>query len=137
MNSNLCFSKLQSMLLLFLLALVASCAEKQKNEGDRTKASAKIYITALDKSQLLQENEVATNSTTTPAVTIQVDPSTTYQEIDGFGFTLTGGSALHMSNMSAPARAALLQELFGTGTNSIGVSYLRLSVGGSDLDEYP
>ncbi|SKB34823.1 glycoside hydrolase family 30 protein [Maribacter arcticus] len=137
MKLNLRFSTLQPVLVFIFLALVASCAEKQKNEGDATKASAKIYITALDKSQLLQEHDVATKSTTTPAGTIQVDPSTTYQEIDGFGYTLTGGSALHISNMSAPARTALLQELFGTSTNSIGVSYLRLSVGGSDLDEYP
>ena len=137
MKSNLRFSTLQPILVFVFLALVASCAEKQKSEADATTASAKIYITALDKSQLLQEHDVATKSTTTSAVTIQVDPSTTYQEIDGFGYTLTGGSALHISNMSAPARTALLQELFGTGTNSIGVSYLRLSVGGSDLDEYP
>ena len=137
MKSNLRFSTLQPILVFVFLALVASCAEKQKSEADATTASAKIYITALDKSQLLQEHDVATKSTTTPAGTIQVDPSTTYQEIDGFGYTLTGGSALHISNMSAPARAALLQELFGTVANSIGVSYLRLSVGGSDLDEYP
>lgn len=137
MKPSLRFSTLQPILVFVFLALVASCAEKQKSEADATTASAKIYITALDKSQLLQEHDVATKSTTTPAGTIQVDPSTTYQEIDGFGYTLTGGSALHISNMSAPARTALLQELFGTGTNSIGVSYLRLSVGGSDLDEYP
>ena len=137
MKPSLRFSTLQPILVFVFLALVASCAEKQKSETDATTASAKIYITALDKSQLLQEHDVATKSTTTPAGTIQVDPSTTYQEIDGFGYTLTGGSALHISNMSAPARTALLQELFGTGTNSIGVSYLRLSVGGSDLDEYP
>jgi glucosylceramidase len=137
MKPSLRFSTLHPILLVVFLALVVSCAEKQKNECDATTASSKIYITALDKSQLLQEHDVATNSTATPAVTIQVDPSTTYQEIDGFGYTLTGGSALHIRNMSAPARAALLQELFGTGTNSIGVSYLRLSVGGSDLDEYP
>tara|TARA_R110002126_G_scaffold64790_10_gene165800 strand:+ start:787 stop:2232 length:1446 start_codon:yes stop_codon:yes gene_type:complete len=137
MKPSLRFSTLRPVLVFVFLALVVSCAEKHKNEGDATTASTKIYITALDKSQLLQENDVATNSTATPAVTIQVDPSTTYQEIDGFGYTLTGGSALHISNMSAPARTALLQELFGTGTNSIGVSYLRLSVGGSDLDEYP
>ncbi|SEL03132.1 glucosylceramidase [Maribacter orientalis] len=137
MKSSLRFSTLQRILAVVYLALVASCAEKEKSEADATTASVKIYITALDKSQLLQEHEVATNSTTTPAVTIQVDPSTTYQEMDGFGYTLTGGSALHISNMSAPARTALLQELFGTGAHSIGVSYLRLSVGGSDLDEYP
>jgi glucosylceramidase len=137
MKSSLRFSTLQPVLVFVFLALAASCAEKQKSEGDATTVSAKIYITALDKSQLLQEHDVAANSAKTPTETIHVDPSTTYQEIDGFGYTLTGGSALHISNMSAPARTALLQELFGRDSTSIGVSYLRLSVGGSDLDEYP
>ena len=36
--------------------------------------------------------------------------------------------------MGAAERRALLQELFGTDGNSIGVSYLRLSIGASDLD---
>ena len=53
--------------------------------------------------------------------------------MDGFGYTLTGGSAMHIAKMNAPARARLLQELFGTGTNDIGISYLRLSIGASDL----
>jgi len=119
------------------LVLVTSCSEKQKNESDATKASAKIYITALDKSQLLQEHEVVTDSNATPVATIQLDPTTTYQEMDGFGYTLTGGSALHLSKMSAPARALLLKELFSRDSTGIGISYLRLSVGGSDLDEFP
>ncbi len=119
------------------LVIGSGCSPKQKNEKENTKAAAKIYITALDKSQLLQEHEVAVNDTTIGEVTIQVDPTTTFQEIDGFGYTLTGGSALHLSNMSATARTAILQELFGTGADDIGVSYIRLSVGASDLDERP
>jgi glucosylceramidase len=39
--------------------------------------------------------------------------------------------------MSDSTRADLLQELFGTGEDEIGVSYLRLSIGASDLDEAP
>ena len=39
--------------------------------------------------------------------------------------------------MSAAARADLLQELFGTDNGEIGISYLRLSIGASDLDEAP
>ena len=137
MKSSLCFSTLQSVLVSVFLVLVTSCSEKQKNESDATKASAKIYITALDKSQLLQEHEVVTDSNATPVATIQLDPTTTYQEMDGFGYTLTGGSALHLSKMSAPARALLLKELFSRDSTGIGISYLRLSVGGSDLDEFP
>ncbi|WP_244214260.1 glycoside hydrolase family 30 protein [Pedobacter jejuensis] len=67
--------------------------------------------------------------------TIIVNDKETYQPIDGFGYTLTGGSAQHIIKMSALARAALLKELFATDGNNIGVSYIRLSIGASDLNE--
>ena len=69
--------------------------------------------------------------------TIEIDSSQHYQPIDGFGFTLTGGSAYHLMRMSAAARAAVLQELFGTEGTDIGVSYLRVSIGASDLNAFP
>lgn len=64
---------------------------------------------------------------------IAVDPDSTYQTIDGFGYSLTGGSATHLMKMSDARRAALLKELFATEGKSIGVSYLRVSIGASDL----
>jgi glucosylceramidase len=67
--------------------------------------------------------------------TIEIDPTNTYQTIDGFGFTLTGGSASHILRMTASSRGALLKELFATDGTSLGVSYLRLSIGASDLNE--
>ncbi|WP_020606264.1 glycoside hydrolase family 30 protein [Spirosoma spitsbergense] len=66
---------------------------------------------------------------------IHVDASQTYQPIDGFGYTLTGGSATLIHQMAAPDRTKLLQELFSTSGKGIGVSYLRVSIGASDLDE--
>jgi len=66
---------------------------------------------------------------------ILINDTKIYQTIDGFGYTLTGGSALHLHNMGKANRAALLKELFDTDANNIGVSYLRISVGASDLDE--
>lgn len=142
MKSKAPFNIPYYLLVVTCFVIAAGCSSKQKNEPDLanidvTIAAAKIYITALDKSQLLQEHEIVANNTVAPEATIKVDPATTYQEMDGFGYTLTGGSSLHLSKMSAPARAAILQELFGTEANSIGVSYLRLSVGASDLDERP
>lgn len=76
---------------------------------------------------------------TVPAdvVTITIDRSARFQAIDGFGYTLTGGSAGHLMAMSPAARAALLRELFTTAGDGIGVSVLRLSIGASDLDASP
>lgn len=69
--------------------------------------------------------------------TIQMDAETTFQSMDGFGFTLSQGSAQHLLQMSDSARSSLLDELFGTGENSIRINYLRLSVAASDLNEFP
>lgn len=64
---------------------------------------------------------------------ITVDSTQKFQTIDGFGYTLTGGSAYLINQLNASTKDALLQELFGNNSNSIGVSYLRISLGASDL----
>ena len=122
---------------LLILSALATCA-KQPDTAEKSGAyTANLYVTTFDQQQLFQETFVNDDTSRTADHTIALDPETTYQEIDGFGYTLTGGSALHLSKMSAGARTAILQELFGRGEGSIGVSYLRLSLGASDLDEYP
>ena len=65
--------------------------------------------------------------------TIKIDDSRTFQPIEGFGFSLTGGSAYLLAGLAAADRAKLLQELFGPSEASIGLSCLRLSIGASDL----
>jgi glucosylceramidase len=70
------------------------------------------------------------------SVTIKVDPARSFQTIDGYGWALTGGSAQHIVHMSAPVRAALLKDLFSTEGNHIGGSYLRISIGASDLNDH-
>ena len=65
---------------------------------------------------------------------IDVDSTQVFQTVDGFGFTLTGGSAYLINRLAAADKTNLLRELFATGDNSIGVSYLRISIGASDLN---
>lgn len=65
---------------------------------------------------------------------MDVNPSETFQTVDGFGYSLTGGSALLLNRLPAARRAALLQEMFGNDEKGISVSYLRISIGASDLD---
>ncbi|MGZ8216496.1 glycoside hydrolase family 30 protein [Methylomagnum sp.] len=66
---------------------------------------------------------------------INVDEGRTYQAVEGFGFSLTGGSALLISRLPVDERSALLRELFSPGGNGISVGVLRLSIGASDLGE--
>ena len=68
-----------------------------------------------------------------PLPSIDIDHRRTFQPIEGFGFTLTGGSAYLLAGLSKTERADLLQELFGPTEASVGLSCLRLSIGASDL----
>ena len=88
------------------------------------------------KFQLQAEPILFDNSRTTTEKIIAVNPDIQYQTMDGFGFSLTGGSAFHIHRLEDMTRAALLDELFSTTGNHIGISYLRVSIGASDLDDH-
>ncbi|QEE48942.1 glucosylceramidase [Flavobacterium alkalisoli] len=111
------------------LAMLAGCGSAEK------KNDTELWLTMPDKSVVFQKQENFLINQSENQNVITIDTSKTYQEMDGFGYTLTGGSAKHISNMSEPEKEKLLQELYGTGEGSIGVSYIRISVGASDLDE--
>ena len=93
------------------------------------------WITRGDQTALLQQQSVplvfGTTSNGNPE--IEIDSLQAYQSIDGFGFTLTGGSADLINGLGTPARQSLLRELFSADNNAIGISYLRISIGASDL----
>jgi glucosylceramidase len=93
-----------------------------------------IWETTADQSKLLQQQtsvNFATDAGTNPT-TITVDENTSYQPIDGFGYCLTGGSASLINGLGSN-QTNMLNEFFGTGANQIGVSYVRISIGASDL----
>ncbi len=97
-----------------------------------------VYLTTSDQNSLLalQEDDFVSAVSDEELTTLSIDSTQQYQDIDGFGFSLTGGSAKLISALSATKRANLLTELFDTTDSYIGVSYLRISIGSSDLDEY-
>ena len=95
-----------------------------------------VWLTKNDQSVLLQKQSVVlsfgTNSNSNS--NIDIDTTQTFQTIDGFGYTLTGGSAFVFNQLNATDKANLLKELFGNDNNSIGINYLRISIGASDLN---
>lgn len=99
---------------------------------------AELWLTKADKSVLFQKQNEKVNfgSTSNVLPSIYVDDSKRFQSMDGFGYTLTGGSAQLLAKMNVADRAKLLQELFATDQNNIGVSYLRISIGASDLSDH-
>ena len=100
---------------------------------------AHLWLTSLDGKHLLQKQVLSTNPDNAAKAdeTLSINDSITYQTIDGFGYSLTGGSAMLIHKMSDTARADLLQELFGREEEDLGVSYIRVSIGASDMDAAP
>lgn len=96
-----------------------------------------LYLTNPDKSALLQKQSplIPEKISSDGFATIDVDDKEIYQSIEGFGFALTGGSAILINSMDPEARDTLLNELFNNDENSISVSYLRISIGASDLSD--
>lgn len=116
-----------------------SCGKKNNgrlDNGNSTNAQITYWTTNAARTRLLQKEAITLSFGTSSNnfVNIEIDSSKTFQTLDGFGYSLTGGSAVLLGRMHASARAAILNELFGKGENSIGVSYLRISIGASDLD---
>ncbi len=64
------------------------------------------------------------------AGTIRLDPGRTYQEVLGFGASLTEAACYVIHQLSPAARAGLLRELFDP--SEMGLSVARLCIGSSD-----
>lgn len=108
-----------------------SCTSVASNKGNEVQ----YWLTKGDGSvKLQQQTSVKFVNSTNSFQNIEIDDSQKFQYIDGFGYTLTGGSVEVINRLSPSRRKALLDELFGNGKNSISISYLRLSIGASDLD---
>jgi len=97
-----------------------------------------FWLTNSDRSALFQLQTPSLPFTSAPATSqvIDVDSAKTYQTMDGFGFALTGGSAQLIMRMDPAKRSDLLRELFAEDGDGIGVSYLRLTVGASDMNDH-
>ncbi|RZL30751.1 MAG: glucosylceramidase, partial [Pedobacter sp.] len=120
---------------IFALFVILGFSAWKKETKTEATSDVSYWLTKGDKSALLQRQNVALNftKTTNSYATIEVDETQSFQTIDGFGYTLTGGSATLINNLGAAEKDALIKELFSTDENAIGVSYLRVSIGASDL----
>jgi len=131
----------------FSIALLACSGSKGVTQPGTTNDTSRVngavvnyWLSTGDQQSLLQlqpNSPVFGATTANGYTTIEVDSTQTFQEVDGFGYTLTGGSAQLINAMNATAKQQLLQELFGNTGNAIGISYLRISVGASDLNAMP
>jgi glucosylceramidase len=99
--------------------------------------AAHVWVTSPDRSELLHDRGTIPFTTAASSeLTIAVDPSRTYQAIDGFGASITDSSAAVLYRLGPAARERALRSLFDPG-QGIGVSALRQPIGSSDFTDEP
>lgn len=121
------------------LIMIAPSQLFATKKGSKSKSNTKVELWLTDPSnQILfskQPKSFKFGKKKVDGETITINPDQKHQSIDGFGYCLTGGSARLLAEMEDTQRANLMRELFATDGNNIGTSYLRLSIGASDLSD--
>ena len=115
---------------LLIFPFISSNAQQQRN--------VRLWLTTADRSSLfaLQTPPLQFSEPRNALPVVDVNDMQQYQPIDGFGLALTGGSAQLLMRMEPAARNSLLKELFASQENAIGISYLRVSIGASDMNDH-
>lgn len=125
------------MTLKFLAASGLACLGLAFAQTPATQAEA--WVTTPDRSLLFQKQSqpiVFRHRGDPHGAAIVIDPGQPMQTIDGFGFALTGGSAELLMKMSPAARTGVLRRFFAADGGNAQVSYLRLTIGASDLNSF-
>jgi glucosylceramidase len=113
----------------------SSIGTRGNEQTSPTASAVDVYVTTGDRSKLLSREADAHFADASPAAiaTIDVDSAQTYQEIIGFGASLTDASAwLIQHRLTSQQREALLQDLFGREPGA-GFSFVRVDMGASDF----
>jgi glucosylceramidase len=96
--------------------------------------SAHVWITTPDGAMKMADaGHVAFHPGGSGALTVTVDPSRTYQRMDGFGASITDSSASVLYTLDKRTRDATMADLFRTD----GLSFLRQPMGASDFVDGP
>jgi glucosylceramidase len=122
----------------FLPGALATCLRLFACLARARKTAARLWLTNKNRSALFpeQKEKFYFSSGKNHNPTIKIHDQKLLQPVDGFGSALTSGSAEHLYRMDPVKRRALRKELFGTHGSDIGIRYLRVSIGASDLNEY-
>jgi len=108
----------------------------QNPEQPQATNDVDFYLTKGNESEKLdkQSGTISFGSSPNSYANIEINAAESFQSVEGFGFTLTGGSAALINSLNDSKKKELLQQLFGKGEEGIAISYLRVSIGASDLD---
>ena len=130
--------KVRILLVAVFPVLIFACTTTSNPSVETAGDDISVWQTTGDKRSLFEQKQgLSFTPDSGVSAVIVVDTATKFQSIDGFGYSLTGGSAYVINEKLDPSeREALLKELFLAEGNGIGVSYLRVSIGASDLDDH-
>lgn len=130
------------------LLLVSGCAacSSSENGGEESQPTPPVveqtsdveaYVTSENLAYRFTKIDTKFASVSMSPSKIKLDPTETYQDIDGFGAALTGSSCYNLMKMPAEDRARFLKETFDP-EEGMGFSFIRMHIGGSDfsMDEY-
>ena len=115
--------------------LISPSAEAQgKSLPPHRVSPIEVYESSEELHETLQEKPALTFAAArAPHLTITVNDAVKYQEMDGFGASLTDSSAWLLSQRLTPAqRTALLKQRFDA-KQGIGLAILRQPMGSSDF----
>src|ERR1700712_2351095 len=107
-----------------LLGILTGCSHKSSETihppplaTDSALGTVQLWTTSADANTLLTHTALPIRDKPNDLSTIDIDTTQKYQSMEGFGYTLTGGSASLINQMNAGDKSKLLQELFGNGQN--------------------
>ncbi len=121
------------------LVVATSSAQTFVSAGRSERSKIEVYETTADLKESLQKRpDLEFGQSQTNALAINVDQTKTYQQMDGFGASITDSSAWLIHNkLNSEERKDLMVKLFDP-VNGIGLSFLRQPMGASDfaLNDY-
>lgn len=98
-----------------------------------------MYLTTAgqgdDLKYRVQQFDAENNNAGKPTDDINVDPSRTYNQVDGFGATMTDSAASLIQN--SPQRDQIMQKLYGQGPDDAHLSIARAPMGSTDMMSDP
>ncbi len=94
------------------------------------------WFTSADQTFLFsKQNQLINIDDSRDPIHIEIDTSKTKQSIEGFGYTLTEASAYLIRRLSPDKKQELLLNLFDSSSTSVGINYLRIGIGATDLSK--
>ncbi len=115
------------------LAAGAAATPAAAAPGSPAPVSAHVWVTTSDGADKLSPmTPVAFSSAPVTAPAIVVDPTLSFQTMQGFGGAITDSSATVLYRLSPAVRAATMRSLFDPVTGD-GLDYLRQPIGASNF----